>query len=135
MEQSSLCDLIKNGFKNLVPQFDTNNVVGDEITLEDGTKVLPLIKISVGYVSGGGEYAKTHNKSYPFAGGTSSGCVAEPIGFFVVSKLEQKFIPLNSENIYKKSIKKLLDAVCYVLKNDSKAKLKKVKEEVKNAKK
>jgi len=135
MEQSSLCDLIKNGFKNLIPQFDTNEVIGKEIIMEDGTKILPLIKISMGYVSGGGEYAKTHNKSYPFAGGTSSGCSMEPIGFFVVSKLEQKFIPLNSDNIYKKSIKKLLDAVCYILKNDSKAKLKKVKEELKNAKK
>ena len=135
MEQSSLCDLIKNGFKNLIPQFDTNEVIGKEIVMEDGTKILPLIKVSMGYVSGGGEYVKTHNKSYPFAGGTSSGCVAEPIGFFVVNKLEQKFIPLNLDNIYKKSIKKLAEAVCYVLKNDSKAKLKKVKEETKNAKK
>ena len=77
--------------KNIV---DINTVVGEAITTPNGTIVIPISKISLGYVGGGGELSTTPVKKgeYPFATGTGAGVNITPIGFLIQDKHDTRFV-------------------------------------------
>ena len=142
-EKNSVLELMKNCISNLKPVIDVDSVVGSPVEMPNGDKVFPLVKISVGYVAGGGEYAnkkllskKVNN--LPFAGGSSSGCSAEPIGFFIAKKSGTQLVTLKSENAFADISKKAMDAfMCFVKQSGKTAyvKVKKSSEKNKNAEK
>ncbi|MCH5157700.1 MAG: sporulation protein YtfJ [Clostridiales bacterium] len=61
---------------------DTDTIVGQPIVMPDGTTVIPVSKISVGIVTGGGEYGQKSN-NYPFAGASGAGMSVAPICFLI----------------------------------------------------
>ncbi len=78
----------------------TEHVTGKPIVAEDGTMIIPLHKISVGIVSGGGQMGKHESKSQlamPFAGGGGGGLNITPVGFLVVDSDQRKLMKLNAE--------------------------------------
>ena len=60
---------------------DVNTVVGRPFTLADGRTAIPVSKVTVGILTGGGEYGTAHLKKqedYPFSGGGgAASCCAE----------------------------------------------------------
>lgn len=65
---------------------DVNVVVGDPVKTQDGSTIIPISKVSFGFVAGGGEYACTATPSasnLPFAGGAGAGVSINPMGFLV----------------------------------------------------
>ena len=68
---------------------DVNTVVGDPVQTQDGSTIIPISKVSFGFVSGGGEYAcgAVHQTDeLPFAGGAGAGVSVHPMGFLVCSQ-------------------------------------------------
>ncbi len=131
-EENSVLELVKNSISNLKPVIDVDNVIGTPVDMPNGDKVFPLVKICVGYVAGGGEYAnkklltkKLNNM--PFVGGSSSGCSAEPVGFLIVRKNDTQLITLSNENAFSEVAKKVADAVAFYVKKSGKVALEKVK--------
>ena len=94
--ENKILELLKNGFNSIKPVIDVENVIGSPVDMPNGDKVFPLVKISIGYVAGGGEYANRKflksKTGFPFAGGTSSGSCAEPVGFLIVKKSRGELI-------------------------------------------
>ena len=87
--------------KNMV---DVNTIVGTPRMTAGETMVVPVSKVSLGFMSGGGEYmAKTPIKKsggeldnsgeYPFAGAAAAGMCLTPIAFLAVNNGEVKVIP------------------------------------------
>ena len=73
-------------------------VIGKEITAPDGSVVVPVSKVTVGMVSGGGEYGyQSVNGDYSGAGGGGAGVSVTPMGFLVMGKLFQKFIAIEDK--------------------------------------
>ena len=67
--------------KNLV---DVDTVVGSPFVTEDGTTIIPLTKVTMGFLAGGGEYNESSKYSdYPLAGGSGVGVSMSPVGFLV----------------------------------------------------
>ena len=66
----------------------THTVVGDPVQTQDGSTVIPISKVSFGFVAGGGEYACAGMQAQenPFAGGAGAGVSVHPIGFLVCSQ-------------------------------------------------
>lgn len=63
---------------------DVNTIIGDPITSPDGTIVIPVSKVSFGFVSGGSDLpAQTAEK---FAGGSGAGVTVKPVAFIVIKK-------------------------------------------------
>lgn len=120
-----------------IPILDVKNVVGEPLEVSNECKVFPLVKISVGTVGGGAEHVpkKLKSKNLPFAYGTTSGASVEPLGFLVVRKSGQVVLTLESKNSASKIFENISNAFSDFVKKSGKAKLKKVKEESKNAKK
>ena len=83
---------------------DVNCVIGSAISLPDGTSIIPISKVSVGFVAGGGEYndlnAKRNSADFPMAGGTGGGFTVSPIGFFVADNNKFKLIRADKSSAY-----------------------------------
>lgn len=90
---------------------DTDTIVGNPVKTPDGTVVIPFSKVTMGFVTGGGEYSDINNnkkmETFPFAGGSGGGISVSPIGFLVDNGKSIKIMPINGENAYDK----LLDIV------------------------
>lgn len=83
---------------------DTSTVVGEKVETGDGTTIIPISRVSVGYVVGGGEYADLSSRRvanhYPMAGGSSGGMSMTPVGFLVITENEVKFVNVENKTLY-----------------------------------
>ena len=97
----SLVDTSLDKIRNMV---DVNCVIGEPVTLPDGTALIPISKVSVGFVSGGGEYSDLNTKrnldEFPMAGGTGGGYSVAPIGFFVLKNNKFKMVHADKSSAY-----------------------------------
>ena len=86
MEQKTKLDgMIDTSLENLRKIVDVNTVVGEAIKTDSGTTVIPISKVSLGFVSGGTDFAsKKEAPAGNFAGGGGSGVTILPLGFLVV---------------------------------------------------
>ena len=110
-QNNKIEEIMNSAIERIKNIIDTNTVVGEQIKTPKGF-VIPLTKVSIGFVSGGGEYSsddkqiKTTN-AYPFAGGTGSGVCVQPIGFLSVEDGKINLIKLDD----KTALEKIVDAL------------------------
>lgn len=108
----SLVDVSLDKIRSLI---DVNCVIGSAISMPDGSRIIPISKVSVGFVSGGGEYndlnAKRNSADFPMAGGTGGGFTVSPIGFFVLENNKFKLIRADKSTAYLGLIKNATDVV------------------------
>jgi sporulation protein YtfJ len=111
---------------------DVNTIVGDTVVMGD-TVIIPISKVSFGFVAGGGEYSghgsggggggggskkeeqdssKPRCSEYPFAGGTSAGVSVSPMAFLVVCGDDVQLLPVQFNNSYERMIEKVPDLIC-----------------------
>lgn len=109
MKQFSNNDNIKNLINGAMDKIktimDTSTVVGEKVTTDDGTTIIPISKITVGYVVGGGEYADLSSRrvanNYPMAGGSSGGMSLTPVGFLIITPIQEvKFVNVENKSLY-----------------------------------
>ncbi|MBE6860322.1 MAG: GerW family sporulation protein [Ruminococcus sp.] len=73
---------------------DINSIIGDPITLDDGTTIIPISKVSYGFASGGSDLPNKSEKSL-FGGGAGAGVSIKPEGFLVISNGNAKMVPVS----------------------------------------
>lgn len=97
-------ELISSSMDKIKTIVDSSTIVGDKVITEDGTTIIPISKVSVGYVVGGGEYADLSSRRvanhFPMAGGSSGGMSVTPVGFLIETKGEIKFINVENKSLY-----------------------------------
>ena len=78
---------------------DVNTVVGDPVQTQDGSTIIPISKVSFGFVAGGGEYRcgpmREQAEGMPFAGGAGAGVSVHPMGFLVCSQNGVRLLSAN----------------------------------------
>lgn len=91
-----------NGLKEMI---DVNTIVGSPITSPDGTIILPISKVAMGFGVGGSEYPrnkklyKSEEETYNlFGGGTGGGMSLTPVGFLVVGNGTIRMVSVSEEN-------------------------------------
>lgn len=97
--------LIESAMDKLKGVMDSSTVIGEKVETSDGTTIIPVSKVTVGYVVGGGEYADLSSRRvanhFPMAGGSSGGMSLSPVGFLIVSSAEGvKFINVENKSLY-----------------------------------
>ncbi len=102
MERRPIESLMGTTMENIKDMVDVNTVVGDPVNTDDGTTIIPISRVSFGFVAGGGDYASEEKKgamrtmdqdTLPFAGGTGAGVSVYPMGFLVVGNGQIKMLP------------------------------------------
>ncbi len=80
-------DMIATSLSKIRELVDAQTVVGEPISTPSGTTIIPVSKISVGYVTGGLDYnsKKAEVKGGNFGGGGGTGVSVNPVGFLTIS--------------------------------------------------
>ena len=96
-----LGDLNRASLDSIKSMLDANTIVGDPIETKSGTCIIPISKISVGYASGGLDFAKKDAEQKPnnFGGGGGTGITVTPVAFLVVAPNgEVNVLSVNTSN-------------------------------------
>lgn len=94
--------LIDNTFNHIKDIVDANTVVGEIIKLTDNMFILPVSKISVGLISGGGSMPDKKKKNISMGSGTGFNIV--PVGFVAINNAMINFIPVNALDDMSKNV-------------------------------
>jgi len=88
MSDNKMTEIIRASIDSIKSSFDANTVTGDPITTANGTVIIPVSKLSVGFATGGvdflGKNAPASSKNN-FGGGGGTGVSVTPVAFLVVS--------------------------------------------------
>jgi sporulation protein YtfJ len=97
-------NIMQTAMSEIKEMVDVNTVVGDPVISTDGSTIIPISKVSFGFVAGGGEYGEAKDDTedeakYPFSGGAGSGVCITPVGFLVVSDGDVQMLPVSGRNL------------------------------------
>lgn len=101
MEKHPIENIMSTTMENIRDMVDVNTVIGEPITTQDGSTVIPISRVSFGFVAGGGEYRCSAQpkaiaegcERMPFAGGTGAGVTIQPMGFLVTNASSVRLLP------------------------------------------
>ena len=93
MAEKPVQELMASALEKMQDLVDSNTVIGSPIYTQDGTTILPVSKISFGFVSGGTDFANKTQKDL-FGGAASSGASITPVGFLVIKDGSVKLMQL-----------------------------------------
>ena len=122
--ENKIKDVMNTAMDNLKPLIDSNVIIGDVIKSEN-IEVIPITKVTLGFVSGGGEYYSElkdirRDTEYPFSGGCGGGVSIQPIGFLVVQNRSVEFVKIDSKGVVEKLIETIPEVAKFIEKNFSK---------------
>lgn len=102
---------------------DSDTMIGSPILCGDGTTVIPVSKVSVGFASGGSDLPTRTSKEY-FAGGAGGGMSVKPIGFLVVKdgnvRLMQMTMDADKGNVLLEKLPEMIDKIGDMFSKDKK---------------
>ena len=117
--------IMDNAFTKIRTIVDADTVIGNPVTSIDGTTIIPISKVTMGFVTGGGEYSDMSREEYdefPFAGGSGAGLTVSPVGFLVNDGKSIKIVNLNdSSSPYDKIFGLIPKVVQGMMKNNDKS--------------
>ena len=97
MAEKPVQEIMAASLEKIRDLVDSNTVIGSPIHTQDGTTILPISKISFGFVSGGTDFANDKQKDL-FGGAASSGASITPVGFLVINGTSVKFMQVAEGN-------------------------------------
>lgn len=97
MADHTLQDLMGVTMDKIRELANSNTIIGEPITTQDGITILPVSKVTFGVASGGSDFANQTNKDM-FGGGSGAGVTVAPVAFLVVQKGNVRTIQLSGEN-------------------------------------
>ena len=90
--------VMQTALENIKDMIDVNTVVGEPMVTGSGSTVIPVSKVSFGFVAGGGEYNLPQpDATRPFAGGSGAGVSMQPVGFLVLSPEGVHMLPAQNK--------------------------------------
>ncbi len=121
-------NIMQTAMAKIKEMVDVNTIIGDPVVSADGSTIIPITKVSFGFISGGGEYGGSKDGqssqqgsegSYPFAGGAGSGICVTPVGFLVVDECNVQLLPVSGPSLVEQAVEsipqlisEIKDAVC-----------------------
>ena len=94
-------NIMRTTMENIRDMVDVDTVIGEPILTQDGSTVIPVSRVSFGFVAGGGEYhcgaryraSAEDGDRLPFGGGTGAGVTLQPMGFLVTNQNSVRLLP------------------------------------------
>ena len=114
MDKRPISELMETTMQKVREMVDANTIIGEPITTEDGTTLIPVSKLFMGFAGGGSDLAKKETPpTGAFGGGIGAGLRIDPVAFIVArgDKIEMLHISPQA----KSTMDKIIDAVPDVL--------------------
>lgn len=89
-------NMLENTMAKIREMVDSNSVVGEPITTENGVTIVPISKISIGFGGGGSEFTtkNNHSQENPFGGGVGAGVKVTPVAFLIIKEGSVRMLPV-----------------------------------------
>lgn len=126
MPEHPIEGLMKSTMDSLKEMVDVNTIVGDPVETKDGSVLIPISRVSIGFVSGGSEFSSGGNQGgnqgedqgskLPFGGGSGAGMSIQPVAFLVVNKDQVKLLPAHQSNSLERMIDNAPDVMNDIIK-------------------
>lgn len=120
MRDNNLEKLVDTAMQKIHELADCETVIGKPITA-DGTTIIPISKVSVGFTSGGSDLPTKGSKDL-FGGGTAGGVSLQPIAFITITngevKLLQMSVNASKENAFINMIPDVIDKIAGFINKD-----------------
>lgn len=98
--------LMQTAMASIKDMVDVNTVVGEPVVASTGATVIPISRVSFGYVTAGGDipaqdkrHAQVPSNEFPFAGGSGAGVSVQPVGFLVICGDNIRMLPAQSVTV------------------------------------
>lgn len=95
--------LIGASLEKLDALTDVNTVIGTPIVTASGCQIIPFSKVTLGNITGGGEYGDVkivkETDSFPFAGGSGAVVSMKPMGFLIDDGKNCRILRVSEEPI------------------------------------
>ncbi|MBE5801449.1 MAG: sporulation protein YtfJ [Clostridiales bacterium] len=112
--QHPIDSMMQTTMESIRGMVDVNTVVGSPVSGAKGATIIPISKVSFGFIAGGGEYASGDGRTrvvpedtMPFAGGTGAGVSVQPVGFLVVNEDGVKMLPAQTSGAVERVVELL----------------------------
>lgn len=104
--ENKINSVIETVIKNLNVLADADTVIGQPVKYDNGDYVIPVTNVTVGYLSGGGEYGKItvfkKGKDLPFTAGNGAIVSLKPCAFLIKNKDgDYKILTISNEPVEK----------------------------------
>lgn len=120
MSEHPIEGLMHSAMSSIKEMIDVDTIIGDPIYTENGISIIPISKVSFGFVSGGSEFKGETINEYtkrekeeeiqyklPFGGGSGAGVTLNPVAFLVINQDNVKLLPIDHSS----AVDRLLDYV------------------------
>ena len=131
-------NIMKTTMEQLKAMADVNTIVGNPILTAGETMILPVSRLSMGFISGGGEYGTEKRRTpiqrsaeemnemncYPFAGAAVAGMTITPLAFLSVNNGCVKVMPADYNTTFDRAVEilpELIGTVEQAIKNSIKS--------------
>ena len=120
MAEHPIESLMRTTMDSIKEMIDVNTIVGEAVLASDGSTIIPISRVSIGFASGGAEFDNAAEDSskegsgggdYPFGGGSGAGMSLQPVAFLVIKKDTIKLLPLNQDTSLERIINNIPDYV------------------------
>ena len=92
----SITEMVDTSLKRIKEMADVNVIIGDKIVTADGTTIIPVSKVSIGFASGGSDFGRKNAETPAnFGGGVGSAMKITPVSFLVVSNGNVRILPVD----------------------------------------
>lgn len=106
-------ELMEKAMANLKSMVDVNTIVGEAVSAPEGTVIIPVSKVSFGFVAGGSDFGGNDaGDNANFGGGSGGGVTISPVAFLVANSTQIKMLPVDAKQT---TVDKVLDYVPVVI--------------------
>ncbi|MBQ8426048.1 MAG: hypothetical protein IJX17_08570 [Clostridia bacterium] len=121
ISKNKIEEVMETAFSSIRRLIDVDVVVGKAIYAST-LIVFPLTKVTMGFVSGGGEYYSELNEikketEYPFSGGSGAGMSLQPIGFLVIDGRDVKIVKMEQKSAFEKLVEAVPEVAKFISKH------------------
>lgn len=93
--------LMRTAMESIKAMVDVNTILGVPVEAPDGTVIIPVSRVSFGFVAGGSEFETTERVGgFPFGGGSGAGVSLHPVAFLVVGQGQVRLLPVSERALY-----------------------------------
>lgn len=113
--------IMDTAFTKIKTLVDTDTIIGRPVMTADGVSIVPISKVTMGFLTGGGEYSDMSREEYteyPFAGGSGAGVSVAPIGFLVSDGKTVKLVNVDEKSPFDKILSLIPDIAEVFIKDD-----------------
>lgn len=120
MSEHPIESLMEIAMNNIQDMVDVNTIIGEPIYISENISIIPISKVSFGFVAGGSEFKGEAIEEYkkkdkdeeitytnPFGGGSGAGINITPVSFMVINNGNIKLMPVE----YCSTIDKIVDYI------------------------